>query len=239
MPALAKGSRKSYDEGCIAAHALDLIGDRWALLVARELMLGPRRFSAIRAGLPGISANVLTQRLDEMEQAGLVDRTTLPEDARATVYGLTRAGQGLWPVLKALCLWGVGQPGHDPSKHISPTALMLSMRALCARDRAGRHLVTVRLGAEGFTIRTAPGAYEVRRERAERAPLRFAGTPCQMARAVYGPAPLADLVAAGMIGFEGNPEEGQRFVDLFALRPPPAVSDRAVDPGGQMDEAFG
>lgn len=203
--------RRRYEEGCIAAHALDLIGDRWALLVARELMLGPRRFSQLRAGLPGISANVLTQRLEELEGAGILLR-----DGRA--YALTAAGEGLWPVLAALCRWGAGQPGHDPRLFISPTALMLSMRAMCARERAGSHLAAFRLGDEAFTVATGPGSYRVTRGAAPDAALRFAGETGAMAAAVYGPAPLV-RTAQGVIRFEGDLAEGQAFLDLFSLRP--------------------
>jgi len=210
-------TRRSYNEGCIAAHALDLVGDRWALLVVRELMLGARRFSALREGLPGISANVLTQRLEGLEAAGLVCRTLLPDPARVQVYALTDAGLGLWPVLRALCHWGAAQPGHDPRQFISPTALMLSMRAICARDRAGAHVVQMQLGADRFIIHTAPGAYRVARGESSECRLQFTGQANAMAAAIYGPRPLAES-AQGLIGFEGDLAEGQAFVDLFRLR---------------------
>ncbi len=202
--------RRSYDEGCIAAHALDLIGDRWALLVARELMLGPRRFSELRSGLPGIAANVLTQRLEEMASAGLLLR-------QGRLYDLTPAGQGLWPVLKALCLWGAAQPGHDPTLFISPTALMLSMRATCNRARAGHHRVGFVLEGEAFTVETAPHRYHLQRGLPEDAMI-FEGGTNAMAASVYGPMPLA-RTSAGMIRFRGDAEEGQRFLTLFSLRP--------------------
>lgn len=201
--------RRSYDEGCIAAHALDLIGDRWALLVVRELLLGPRRFSDLRAGLPGISANVLTQRLEEMAGAGL-----LRPEGRS--YALTPAGEGLWPVLKALCRWGAGQPGHDPQLFISPVALMLSMRAMCARDGAAAQRVEFLTEGQAFTVTTAPGAYRVERGCAG-ADLRFEGGTNAMAATVYGPQSLRDS-AAGLIRFEGDIDAGQAFLNLFSLR---------------------
>lgn len=185
------------------------------MLVARELMLGPRRFSALRAGLPGISANVLTQRLADMAAAGLVTRDTLPEDARAQVYALTPAGMGLWPVLRALCHWGAAQPGHDPRKPISPAALMLSMRATC--DRSESHRAGFLLEAEPFTIETAPGSYRLVRGLPEDTML-FEGGTNAMAAAVYGPMPLT-VTAAGQIRFTGDMDEGQRFLNLFRLRP--------------------
>ncbi len=113
-----KSPRIRYDEGCLAAHALNLIGDRWALLVVRELMFAPKRFQMIRAGMPGITASVLTGRLDQLKLAGVVDH-----DERLGIYALTEAGQGLLPVLEALCRWALTVPGHDPTKFISPSAL--------------------------------------------------------------------------------------------------------------------
>src|SRR3954468_21365474 len=87
----AAGKRR-YDDACGTAHALDLVGERWALLVMRELMFGPKRFSDLRAGLPGISANVLTQRLEGLEASGVVMRRRLPPPAAANVYELTEWG---------------------------------------------------------------------------------------------------------------------------------------------------
>ena len=118
-------NRKTYGEGCIAAHALDLIGDRWALLVVRELMLGPKRFGALRAGLPGVATNILTRRLEDLERAGIVRRRSLPAPASAPAYELAASGLALAPVLRELCRWGAAMPGHDPGLPISPTALML------------------------------------------------------------------------------------------------------------------
>lgn len=204
--------RRSYDEGCIAAHALNLIGDRWALLLVRELLLGPRRFSDLRGGLPGISANVLTQRLAEAERQGLLRRA-------GRDYRLTAAGQGLWPVIRALALWGAAQPGHDPARFISPAALMLSMRATCDRARAGPHRAVMRAGGEAFVMTTAPGHLHVARiaMTADAAPgLLFQGTTNALAAAIYGPRPLAET-APGLITFGGDPAEGQAFLNLFSL----------------------
>lgn len=207
---------RSYHEGCLAAHALDLIGDRWALLIVRELMLGARRFADLRAGLPGVSANILTRRLEELEAAGVVRRAARLAPARGLDYALTARGLDLWPVLRELCRWAGPSAAHDPSLFISPAALMLSMRAMCDRGRAGHHNVGFVLGDEAFTVETAPGHYALRRGRPAGAALRFAGAANPMAVAVYGPMPLT-MAAAGLIGFEGDPVEGQRFIDLFAL----------------------
>src|SRR3954452_6937692 len=94
-------SRRRYDDACGTAHALDIVGERWALLVMRELMLGPKRFSDIRAGLPGISANVLSQRLEGLEAAGVLRRRRLPRPAAVRVYELTDWGYESEPILQA------------------------------------------------------------------------------------------------------------------------------------------
>src|SRR5690606_11956870 len=94
--------RPRYDEGCLAAHALNLIGDRWALLVVRELIFAPKGFQMLRSGLPEISASVLNGRLAQMKAQGIV--THDQADGR---YGLTSAGRGLLPVLEALCDWAL------------------------------------------------------------------------------------------------------------------------------------
>lgn len=210
--------RSVYEEGCIAAHALDLVGDRWALLVIRELMLGAKRFGLIRAGLPGISASVLTQRLEGLEAGGLLRRVILPGAAVVQVYELAELGLAAWPVLAALCKLGARLPGHDPTRFISPTALMLSMRVTVDAGKAGDEVIGAgfRIGQESFSGRIAGGDWQVARGAPE-GDLRFDGTANALAAAVYGPRPLAELVAARAIGFDGDPALGQRFVDLFAL----------------------
>src|SRR5919107_1126541 len=99
------GTKRRYDDACGTAHALDLVGERWALLVMRELMLGPKRFSDLRADLPGLSANVLTQRLEGLEASGLLVRKKLPPPANAHVYELTTWGYEAEPIVQSLGKW--------------------------------------------------------------------------------------------------------------------------------------
>ena len=126
----AQPVRRRYDDACGTAHALDLIGERWALLVMRELMLGPKRFSDIRADLPGISANVLTQRLEGLEGAGLLVRRKLPPPTSAQVYELSQWGYEAEPIVKSLGRWAARSPAHDPTLPLSATSLMLSFRTM-------------------------------------------------------------------------------------------------------------
>ncbi|WP_327366760.1 helix-turn-helix domain-containing protein [Streptomyces sp. NBC_01217] len=98
--------RRSYDQFCATARSLDSVGDRWTLLIVRELLAGPRRYTDLHADLPGVSTDVLASRLKDMEQSGLVTRRRLPPPAAASVYELTERGHGLLPVLAALAEWG-------------------------------------------------------------------------------------------------------------------------------------
>ncbi|MFV0132906.1 winged helix-turn-helix transcriptional regulator [Streptomyces sp. HMX87] len=104
--------RRSYDQYCSVARALDLVGDRWTLLIVRELLAGPRRYTDLHADLPGVSTDVLASRLKDMERDGLATRRRLPPPGAASVYELTGRGRALLPVLQALGEWGAGELGE-------------------------------------------------------------------------------------------------------------------------------
>src|SRR6187399_2266978 len=120
---------RSFGQYCGVAHALDLIGERWALLVVRELILGPKRFTDLRGDLSGISPNVLTQRLDDLEHAGVLRRRKLPPPAATWVYELTEWGAQLEPVIMAIGRWGARSPLLATGS-MSPDALVLSFRTM-------------------------------------------------------------------------------------------------------------
>src|SRR5918999_3174711 len=123
-------SMRTYDDGCAAAHALDLVGERWALLVVRELLLGPKRFTDLRAGIPKASPNVLAQRLRGLERAGVVRRRKLPPPAASRVYELTDWGLELEPVIVSLGRWGARSPLRPQDAGMSVDSLILSFRAM-------------------------------------------------------------------------------------------------------------
>ena len=127
---------RTYDDGCAAAHALDLVGERWALLVVRELLLGPKRFTDLRSGLPHASPNVLAQRLRDLEAAGVVRRGKLPPPAASRIYELTEWGRDLEPVIIALGRWGVRSPSKPPDAELGVDSLILSFRTMFDPDRA-------------------------------------------------------------------------------------------------------
>src|SRR6478609_351799 len=122
--------RKRFEDACGLAHAMDLIGERWAMLVLRELAYGPRRFSGLKRDLPGISANILTQRLTELEARGLVRKTKLPPPASVQVYEATPWGLEVVPVIASLGRWAARSPLHDPTLQMSHVSLLMSLQTL-------------------------------------------------------------------------------------------------------------
>src|SRR4051812_20099269 len=128
--------RRTYDDACGLAHALELVGERWAMLVLRELAYGPRRFSELKGDLQGISANVLTQRLIELEARGLVRKIKLPPPASVQVYEATEWGLEVIPVIASLGRWAARSPLHDPTLPMSHVALMMSLQTLISPELA-------------------------------------------------------------------------------------------------------
>jgi DNA-binding HxlR family transcriptional regulator len=218
-------SRRRYGDGCGTAHALELIGERWALLVMRELMLGPKRFSDIRADLPGISANVLTQRLEGLERDGIVVRRRLPPPASGQVYELSEWGYQSLPIMGALGRWATRSPGHDPRQHFSAVSLMLSFMAMgqpgLPKDIDA--VIGFRLGRETYRATIRAGAVVSARGPAEGADAVFTGTPAAIAAAVYGGVPLPELEREGALSIEGDRALAERFVTLFPLPPKAAA----------------
>lgn len=213
---LRQGNEKRrYEDACGLAHALDLIGERWAILVMRELMFGPRRFSDLKADLPGISANVLTQRLTELEQRGLVRKTRLPPPASVQVYEATEWGLEAAPVLRSLGKWAVRSLCHDPSLPVSHVSVMMSMQTMFDGERAGglEARVGFRFGDTGYVADIAKGRIDIRRSEPEGADLLFTAEPAQIAGLLYGGAPLESVEP------RGDMELARRFITLFPLPP--------------------
>lgn len=212
----APAARLRYDEGCLAAHALNLMGDRWALLVVRELMFAAKRFQMLRAGLPGITASVLNGRLAQLREAGIITH-----DDRLGIYALTDAGRGLLPILEALCRWALTVPGHDPQRFISPSALMISMGVTLLRDRAvgAKAEAGFDFGKEAFQMHLTDGRLATTSVARAQGKFILKADGNKMAVAVYGPAPLSTLVAGGVIAAEGDLVAAQAFLDLFRLAP--------------------
>lgn len=213
-----------YTDACGAAHALELLGERWALLVVRELMFGPRRFGEVRAALNGISANVLTQRLEGLEGAGIVVRRQLPSPANAQVYELTPWGYETEPIFQTLGRWAARSPSHDPSLPLSAASLLLSFRTMLDAKRAAAMdgKIGLRFGNDRFVAHLRLGELTIQRGELEGVDATLSGEPTAIASVVYGGRPLADAEGAGALVVAGNRGLVKRFLTLFRL-PPKAI----------------
>lgn len=199
--------------------ALELVGERWSLLIVRELMFGPRRFNELKSGLPGVSANVLTQRLEGLEASGILTRRKLPPPASVQVYELTPLGYAAETVIKELGRWAAQSPLHDPMLPLSAASIMLSFRTMLDAKRAEGldAVIGFRFGEEAFRAHLAQGDIRITRGEAQDAVLTFTGTPRTLAAAVYGGQPLDALHASGELRTDGDRALAKRFVTLFPL----------------------
>ena len=146
--------KRNYGDSCGIARALDAVGERWALLVVRELLLGPKRFTDLRSGLPRIGPDMLAARLRELEDLGLVVQRRLAPPAARTVYELTAYGRELEPVLHALGRWGSRRPLATDPPPLSPDAIVVAMQTMFESDPAARpSVIALRLDGHEFSLR--------------------------------------------------------------------------------------
>ena len=212
-----KVTSRWYDDACGTALALELVGERWSLLIVRELMFGPRRFSELKSGLNGVSANVLTQRLDGLARVGIVARRQLPSPANAQVYELTDWGRESERAIQELGRWAVRSPLHDVTLPLSAASMMMSFRTMYRGG--GRGSIGFRFGRDGFVAKLGE-QIEVERGDPAGADVVFtAADPRALAAAVYGGVPLTELEAAGALAVDGDRAAAARFLPLFPLPP--------------------
>jgi len=207
--------RRRYDDACGLAHALELLGERWAMLVLRELAYGPRRFSELKADLQGISANVLTQRLSELEARGLVRRVKLPPPASVQVYQATDWGLEAVPVIASLGKWAARSPCHDPNQPMSHVSLIMSLQTLLSPLLADGldARIGFRFGEANYVTMLHDGRLDVQRGEVADCDVEFVGTSSEVAAVIHGGAPF-DLIKV-----DGDLELARRFVKLFPLPP--------------------
>ena len=220
---------KWYRDACGTAFAMELVGERWSMLIVRELMLGGRRFSDLRASLPGISAKVLAERLAGLEQAGVLTRRKLPPPAASQVYELTEWGYLAEPAIQELGRWAARSPEHNPQLPLSPVSFMLSLRTMIDPEAARQFDATVgfTVSGESFLAELRDGEMPVRR--AEPGPADAwirAEEPLPLLRVIYGKQPLAEALPSGTVALEGDQALAERFLALFSL---PAKIER--EPG--------
>jgi DNA-binding HxlR family transcriptional regulator len=213
--------KRWYDDACGTAMALELVGERWSLLIVRELMFGGRRFGELKAALNGISANVLTQRLEGMEAAGILQKRKLPPPASVQIYELTRWGYESETAIQELGRWATRSPAHDPSLPLSAASLMLSFRTMLSAERSAGMVARIgfRLEDEVFTTELANSSLQVMRAEPADANLVFTSTPRGFAALTYGGVPIVEGEKLGLVAIEGDRALAERFVTLFPLPP--------------------
>jgi DNA-binding HxlR family transcriptional regulator len=212
--------KRTYGDSCGIARALDVIGERWALLIVRELAHGPKRFSDLRAGLPRVAADVLAQRLRDLEQAGVLHRRTLPAPAGSRVYELSDWGAELAPVLLSLGRWGSRAPLPESAPALGVDAAIVALETTfdpAVATAAGvDEAYGLRLGDQEFSLRVTAGRLAVKRGPAGAAAATLVTDTATLAAVVWHGRPLDEAVAAGALELTGDPAAAQRFVSLFA-----------------------
>lgn len=221
--------KRSYDDGCAFAQALDLVGERWALLVVRELMFGPKRFTDLKEDLPGIAASVLTQRLAGLEEAGVVRQVDLPRPARGRAYKLTPWGSAFREPLRVVGAWASGSPHLRLDRPLSAAAAMLSLGSMFSPDEAGdlRVAVDLRLPGGDFAVRVADGRLSVEAGRNVAPDCVVTGDQNALLPVLYAGKPLDAAMADGSLQVEGDVEALARLARAFRSPEPMTVP---VDP---------
>ena len=199
---------------------MELLGEKWAMLVLRELAYGPRRFSELKADLQGISANVLTQRLTELEARGLVRKARLPPPASVQVYEATDWGLEVVPLIASLGRWAARSPMHNPALRMSHVSVIMSLQTLISPERAAglNARVGFRLGDAAYVATVIGGRLGVERADPVDCDVTFIGDASAVAAVIHGGAPFET------IRIEGDLDLARRFVTLFPLPEKVAIS---------------
>jgi DNA-binding HxlR family transcriptional regulator len=196
---------RSYADACGIARALDVVGERWALLVVRELLLGPQRFSDLRRALTGASSNLVADRLRELEGRGVVRRRKLAPPAGSWVYELTAWGRELEPIVLALGRWGVRVPLPPAPTTLSATSVLLYLRTAARPDpKASSTIYRFELDDRVWTIRTASGQVSVEPGEPARADASLRADPETLNALLDDPAALDAAVSSGSVAVAGD-----------------------------------
>jgi DNA-binding HxlR family transcriptional regulator/putative sterol carrier protein len=210
---------RTYGDSCGIARALDVVGERWALLVVRELLLGPKRFTDLRDGLPRVGPDILSQRLRQLEQAGVLGRRKLAPPAGAQVYELTDRGRELEPIVLGLGRWGsrVPMPPGDPELGVDSAMLALKTLFDVHAAEGLEASYELRLGEHRFHARVADGRLSLDRGDADRPDATIESDPNTLATLLWEGRRLTEAVRSGDVKVEGNRPALTRFLGLFPL----------------------
>ena len=215
-------TKRTYGDRCGVARALDVVGERWALLVVRELLLGPKRFTDLRAGLPHVGPDVLAQRLRELEQSEIVRRGTLPPPAGSRIYELTERGRALEPVVLALGRFGSVAPFPPGEAKIGVDAVVIALKSLFAPGTADGPAASyeLRLGEQRFAIDVVDRRIEVARGAASAPEAIIETDPGTLASVLWHGREVDEARRAGDLAIEGDRRAATRFLALFPLPTP-------------------
>jgi DNA-binding HxlR family transcriptional regulator len=219
--------KRAYDDPCGIARALDVVGERWAVLVVRELVLGPKRFTDLRTGLHGVSTDVLSQRLRQLEQAGVLRQVTLPPPGRTRAYELTDRGRELEPVLHALGRWGSREPFPTTDREMTVDAFAVALSTVFEPERAAGLdvVVALEIGPDRLVARLRDGRLTIRRGQAESPDAVVAGDLADLREVLWRGRSLTEAERAGVVRVTGSRAVVRRFLRLFPAPQP-------VDSGG-------
>lgn len=214
--------KRAYGDGCVVAHALDLVGERWALLIVRELLLGPKRYNTLQAGLRGASTNALSQRLRELEEVGVVLRRKLGPPASSWVYELTDWGRMLEPTLIQLGRWGMLSPLRDPEAEASIDSLVLALRAHFepgTHERVGETYM-LRVDEDTFAIRVTETELQVTRGEKASPDAEVTTDIATLTTLITGKRSPDEAMAAGRLQVDGDQEAARRFFQATMISVP-------------------
>jgi DNA-binding HxlR family transcriptional regulator len=227
-------TKRTYGDACRFAHALDLVGERWALLIVRELLLGPKRFTDLRAGLPHASTNILSERLRSLEQSAIVRKRKLPPPFGSTVYELTEWGRELEPVVTQLGAWGARSPIPPEAREIGTDSIVLALGSLFDAEAADDLETScgLHIGEEQFQVEVGGGEVHLHRSPApDRDPELSLAVPDAptMAAILTGQLAFEDALASGGLRIEaGGKQAAKRFLRLFPM-PAPCVCEGTAE----------
>lgn len=212
---------RTYGQYCAIAIALDVVGDRWALLVIRELMSGPKRYTDLAAGLPGISTDLLATRLRDLEEQGLVERQVLPPPAASKVYTLTDDGVALEPVLVALARWGARRLPDETTGEYRLSWLRFTLQSMFRPDNVPQAAMTVDFHVDSGRLRTRidNGTLSFDDQPTGPADVVISGDPAALAQLSAGAKTRLAVLAEGRVTIDGDPHLISTLERAYGLEP--------------------
>jgi len=212
-------TKRSYDQWCAVARALDILGERWTLLIIRDLLVGPKRYRDLLEGLPGIGTNLLARRLRELEGFGVIERTSLPSPANATVYGLTDKGMALEPIIHGLGRWGfeyLGTPQANDAMLPDPFFVSLHASFDPSREPGLHERYAFRVGGRVFEVVIGDAELSVREGGASSPDVTFTTDAASLFALRRRELTPQQAMATGKVKVEGDAKALDRFVNAIS-----------------------